>query len=135
MTPSLRFNLIIIVGLFGAGLGAFVFAPLWDENPVLLGIVGFIMGLRIGDLLFKERHEKKERKHIYLPKDMRDSYYTNLVMKRIMEIYQPQQTESPDDEEESEDESEDDKEEEYEEEDIKEKSAYEDTSDEFRWKD
>jgi len=133
MTSSLRFNLIVVFGILGAGLGAFVLGRLPDQNPLWLGLAGFFFGLQIGNLVFKERNVKTERKHIHIPKDMRDSYYTDLVMKRILEIYRPEQAESEDD---GESEDEDDEEEQDEDEtEETEKSAYEDTSDQFRWKD
>jgi hypothetical protein len=127
MTPSLRFNLIIVFALMGTGLGAFVIAPLSHQDRVWLGLAGFLIGLSLGNTLFQERHEKKERQHIHIARNLRDSYYTGLVMKRIMEIYQPQQIQSSEDGEESEEgEEEGDNE--------AEETSYEDADDQYKWK-
>lgn len=103
LSPSLRFNLRLACSLIAAVSGILISNFWLHLNPIWLGIIGFLLGKSLGDLLFHEPEKKTPPKHINFPRELRDSYYTDLVMKRIMEIYQPQQTETQEEDEGSED--------------------------------
>lgn len=75
-------------------------------NVLYIGLLsaaaGWTLGSRLGGLIFRDstdHYEKEPRKHYYLPKEMRDGYHTGLVMKRIMEIYHPEQAGDEDEDE------------------------------------
>lgn len=104
-------------------LGVFAAITFLHQDPIWFGLAGLIIGLHLGNFIFQEPRKKTERKHIRLPKALRDSYYTDLVMKRIMEIYRPQQAQTLEDEEDDDEAKE------------PEEASDEDANDQYKWKD
>ncbi len=82
---------LAVIGV-GALLGLMLAAYYAPQNLLWFPLIGASLGWRLSQLICikeQEPHPDRPRRHYHLPREMRDSYYTDLVMKRIMEVYHP----------------------------------------------
>ncbi len=99
LIPTWRLHPALFFGLIGAALGAFQAGPFFDLHTLWSSLAGFAIGFLWGLLAFQKPKRKEAGKivkeypplHVKLPPELRDSYYTDHFMKRVMEVYQPHQ--------------------------------------------
>jgi hypothetical protein len=92
------FDPTVGLGAVGVVVGMLVSPAFPSTDPGLVALAGFVIGIQIGglvvrlqDLRLSEAKPAVSRRHYQLRKDLRDSYYTDLVMKRIMHAYHVQE--------------------------------------------
>lgn len=107
LPPGPGFDPAILFGILGAAIGLVLSGWFPSVSGIALVLGGFWVGFWVSQrissfrkLRLPKSQARLPREHYHLPKEMRDGYYTDLVMKRIMQAYHPEGMGSEDDDQE-----------------------------------